>query len=140
MRQIFFFVVLFVCITFVTFLQAQREPAPSDPNKQERTTVIPAEKEKNVKNKQIREGTPFIAKRVYFRQTGQRTTMFTTDGKENYVVLENLSLERILTAMSEKPDRGIWLADGEFTEFRGTNYVLLRRAVVAPNVEISTHQ
>jgi hypothetical protein len=118
---------------FAAFSFAQREPVPSDPKKQEQPVIVPGSKEKNtVKNKQIREGTPFLGKRVYFRQTGQRTMMFTTDGKENYLVLENLSLERILDAMDKKPDRGVWLADGEFTEFQGANYVLIQRAVAAP--------
>ncbi|GHT31734.1 hypothetical protein FACS1894214_3290 [Planctomycetales bacterium] len=133
LKNVFYSIVAAGIILGSTFSFAQREPVPSDPKKQEQQVVVPGNKEKKtVKNKQIREGTPFLAKRVYFRQTGQRTMMFTTDGKENYLVLENLSLERILDAMDKKPDRGIWLADGEFTEFQGANYVLIQRAVAAP--------
>ncbi|MDR2643923.1 MAG: hypothetical protein LBC74_14170, partial [Planctomycetaceae bacterium] len=33
-------------------------------------------------------------------------------------------------AIDEKPARTNWKIDGEFTEFRGENYILIRRAVI----------
>jgi hypothetical protein len=51
-----------------------------------------------------------------------------------------LTLERILTAIQEKPERQFWKIEGVFTEFRGENFVFIRRAVVAqtPAVDIPT--
>ncbi|MDR0336317.1 MAG: hypothetical protein LBI18_04430 [Planctomycetaceae bacterium] len=81
--------------------------------------------------KRIREGTTFQNKRVFFRQTGSRTTMYTLDGNNRYVCLENLNLERILKSIAERPERGTWKIDGTFTEFNGENFVLISRAVVS---------
>jgi hypothetical protein len=69
---------------------------------------------------------------VSFRQTGDRTVLYTVEGNQRYTCLENLALDRILTATQERPDRRYWRIDGEFTEFRGENFVLIRRAVIAP--------
>ncbi|MDR0705294.1 MAG: hypothetical protein LBF88_09940 [Planctomycetaceae bacterium] len=108
---------------------SQREPAPNDPNTAEKQIVTKTEQKKVVK-KRNREGTIFQGKKVFFRQTGNRTTMYTENDNERFVCLENLNLERILKAMDEKPSRTTWKIDGEFTEFRGENYVLIRRAII----------
>lgn len=120
---------LFLLITAV--VSAQREPMPNDPSRQSKPVVAP-DKESDGRPKRIREGTAFRNRRVFFRQTGRRTTLYDVDGKERYLCLENLNLERILKAIEEQPARGIWTIDGVFTEFQGENYVLIQRAVVTP--------
>lgn len=110
---------------------AQREPVPANPDLQEKPVVAPPE-EKETKSKRIREGTCFRGKRVFFRTVGQRTMLYYLNEAEGYVCLENLNLERILNAMAERPGRGLWTVDGEFTEFRGENYILIKRAVLSP--------
>lgn len=109
----------------------QREPMPMDPTVQEKPVVVSQEEKEN-KSKRIREGTIFRNKRVSFRTVGQRTMLLALEGSESHVCLENLNLERILKAIDERPGRGVWTVDGEFTEFRGENYVLIKRAVLSP--------
>jgi hypothetical protein len=126
------FIGLFIISVFLfgnTVVFSQREPVPNDPNTVEKPIVTETEQKKVVK-KRNREGTIFQGKRVFFRQTGNRTTMYTENDNERFVCLENLNLERILKVIDEKPLRAIWKIDGEFTEFRGENYVLIRRAVI----------
>ncbi|MDR0608999.1 MAG: hypothetical protein LBG58_02720 [Planctomycetaceae bacterium] len=102
---------------------------PNDPNAVEKP-IVTEQEQKKVMKKRNREGTTIQGKKVFFRQTGNRTTMYTESDNERFVCLENLNLERILKAIDEKPSRTNWKIDGEFTEFRGENYILIRRAVI----------
>lgn len=110
---------------------AQREPMPPDPKETEKPIVQPGP-ETDPSVKRIREGTTFQGIRVYFRSQGERTVLYTVQDNKRFVCLENLNLERILKAIGDKPDRGVWKVDGMYTEFRGENYVLIQRAVVSP--------
>ncbi|MDR2116475.1 MAG: hypothetical protein LBP87_08840 [Planctomycetaceae bacterium] len=112
-----------------TVVFAQREPIHNDPNAVEKP-IIDEPEQKKVTKKRNREGTVFQGKKVFFRQTGNRTTLYTVDDNERFVCLENLNLERILRVIDEKSLQTTWKIDGEFTEFRGENYILIRRAVI----------
>ena len=94
--------------------------------------IVTNDAAKTLSKKRIREGTSFQGKKVFFRQTGNRTTMYGIEENDRYVCLENLNLERILQALEENPGRVEWRVDGVFTEFRGENFVLIQRAVAAP--------
>ncbi len=131
---------LFLVLLLVTqFVQAQRELMPAQPNSVERPVVSdPTNPDgspagKAAVKKRIREGAALIEKRVFFRETGNRTTLYTVDENDRFVCLENLNLQRILQAIEEKPERSIWKIDGTFTEFKGENFVLITRAVVSPD-------
>ncbi|MDR2441422.1 MAG: hypothetical protein LBE12_18835 [Planctomycetaceae bacterium] len=131
-KSIGIFLFLFLIIVFLfgdAAVFSQREPVPSDPNTVEKP-IVEEPVQKKVVKKRNREGTIFQGKKVSFRQTGNRTTLYTIDDNERFVCLENLNLERILKAIDEKPTRTTWKIDGEFTEFRGENYILIRRAVI----------
>lgn len=130
-----------VALVIASLALAQREPVPTQPGNMEKPIVDPnsvggsadGKEGKDVVKKRIREGTALIDKRVFFRQTGSRTTLYTLDENERYVCLENLNLQRILQAIEEKPERSVWRIDATFTEFRNENYVLITRAVIAPD-------
>ena len=109
---------------------AQRPDPPPQPNQNIRPIVAP-QTGATSRALRIREGTAFRNTLVQFRQTGDRTVLYTIEGSHRYTCLENLALERILTAMTEKPERQYWQIDGEFTEFRGENFVLIRRYFIA---------
>ncbi len=122
------------------WVQAQREPIPTQPDRVERPVVVGDTSSdigeaggKGMAKKRIREGTTLKDKRVFFRQTGIRTTMYTVDENDRFTCLENLNLQRILAAIEEKPERSIWKIDATFTEFMNENYVLITRAIVAPD-------
>lgn len=109
---------------------AQRAEVPLPPDQESKTIAVPSAKQM-LRTKRLREGTAFKGKYVSFRQTGDRIVLFTVEDNQRFICLENLALERIWTTVQEKPDRQFWKIDGEFTEFRGENFVLIRRAVVA---------
>lgn len=123
---------LFAFVLFASFAAwAQRPDPPSQPNQGFRPVAVPQDRQA-LGTQRIREGVAFRQMLVSFRQTGDRTVLYTVEGNQRYTCLENLALDRILTATQERPDRRYWRIDGEFTEFRGENFVLIRRAVIAP--------
>ena len=110
---------------------AQRAEVPTLPNQESRSIAVPAGQQ-TPHTQRIREGTAFRGKHVFFQQAGDRTVLYTVGDNQRFTCLENLALERILTTIRSNPDdRRFWNIDGEFTEFRGENFVLIRRAVVA---------
>ena len=77
----------------------------------------------------IREGTRLKDVTGRFRLSGDRVT-FRPDSKDEreLVVLENLLLDRI-TSADDFNSKRTWLVSGIVTQYRGTNYLLLTRAV-----------
>jgi len=109
----------------------QRPEPPSQPN--QRTNLIAApQSSQGLRTQRIREGTAFKDMHVFFRQIGDRTALFTVEDNQRFMCHENLTLERILTTIQDKPERQFWKISGEFAEFRGENFVFIRRAVAAP--------
>ncbi len=80
--------------------------------------------------RRVREGTEVVGESGYFRITGKRVSFFTDDGKEQYIVLENLNLERISRVISDNPNHLQWRVTGTVTEYRGSNFLFVRRAVL----------
>ena len=69
--------------------------------------------------------------------TGDRVIFFSTDGealsgdgKARFVGLENLNLQRIARTIADNPVELQWGVTGTITEFRGANFLLVRRAVL----------
>ncbi|MDR0522070.1 MAG: hypothetical protein LBH00_09500 [Planctomycetaceae bacterium] len=125
-----FFLIPAVLLSMSFAVSAQRVEVPPQPGQEEKP-IVSAPAGKDVKSKRIREGTACSGKKVFFRTAGDRTVLYTVEDNQRYTCLENLTLERVLTAIKEKPEHKIWKIEGEFTEFRGENYVLLRRATVS---------
>ena len=57
-------------------------------------------------------------------------TFFLADGKGRLVGLENLTLQRIAQVIADSPERLRWTVTGTITEYRGANYLLVRRAIL----------
>lgn len=82
----------------------------------------------------VREGTRWQNERGIFTLVGDRVT-FTNQQKQNFVVLENLNLERIVRTIEENrtvtdADTLEWNIDATVTEFRGQNFILVSRSVL----------
>jgi hypothetical protein len=93
--------------------------APSDPNTFEKPKL------------RHREGTQVVARRGRIERRGERFVFLGVEPAVQWMVLENLALERILRVIeTEESDNVEWTVDGMVTEFRGVNYLLLRRTVV----------
>jgi len=128
-RFIFIFVLLLSFGGFVVW--AQRPELPVQQPNQEIRPIAPSAAKQISRANRIREGTAFKGKHVFFRETGDQIVLYTVEDSQRFACLKNLALERILATMQEKPERQFWKIDGEFTEFRGENFVLISRAVVA---------
>jgi len=63
-----------------------------------------------------------------FKMAGDRLVFFLAAGKQQLIGLENLNLERIQRILTDNTDPLEWLVTGTVAEFRGTNYLFVRRA------------
>ena len=77
-----------------------------------------------------REGMTLTDVAGYFKMSGDRATFYPSDGGKSYAGLENLNLERITALVSENPRQIEWIVSGTLTEFRGSNYLLISKAVM----------
>ena len=112
----------------IFIVQGQRPESFVQPNQDIRPIAV-LSAQQLTRTQRIREDTAFKNLHVFFRQIGDRTAMYTLEDNRRFLCLENLTLERILTTIEEKPERQIWKIDGKFTEFHGENYVLIHRAI-----------
>jgi hypothetical protein len=77
---------------------------------------------------QVREGLELVDQPGSFKMAGDRVVFFMAGGKQQLIGLENLNLERIVRVLADNTGPLEWLVTGTVTEFRGTNYFLVRRA------------
>jgi hypothetical protein len=80
-----------------------------------------------------REGTRLVNQLGRFKTTGDRLTFELTGSDRAYLGLENLALERIGRVLADRQGQAEqlqWEVSGEFTEYRGTNYLLVMHAVL----------
>ena len=67
--------------------------------------------------------------------SGGRVLFFTADGKRRFVGLENLNLERVARTIAESPQTLQWSVTGTITEYRGANFLLVRRAILNRGIQ-----
>jgi len=79
----------------------------------------------------LREGTELQEATGYFRFVDNRVVFFRKNGDARYIGLENLNLERIVSEITNNPTQLEWKIVGSITEYRGANYLLVRRAVLS---------
>jgi hypothetical protein len=78
-----------------------------------------------------REGGKLTDQRGRIERRGERYVFLAENSTLHYIVLENLMLERVATVLDESAGGQLnWNVSGTITEFRGSNYILLQRAVV----------
>lgn len=78
----------------------------------------------------VREGSHFMNQRGSFRLAGDRVAFQLADVDRRLIVLENLTLERIAAQLAKSSDKSVWSVSGTITEYRGSNYLLVTRAVL----------
>ena len=78
----------------------------------------------------VREGTELVNVVGSFKLTGDRATFYPADGSGRFGGLENQTLERLATVISEDPSQLEWLVTGVVTEFKGNNYILVTKAIL----------
>lgn len=78
----------------------------------------------------LREGTRLVDVVGTFQVVADQATFNSVDGKYHLVGLENLTLERIVKRTRDEPQPLAWSVDGTVTEYLGSNYLLVTRAVL----------
>ena len=81
--------------------------------------------------RRLREGTELVDQVGHFEVSNQRLVFVADRGKLRLLGLENLNLERVARSVAGYSGQLNWKICGTVTEYRGTNYLLLRRAAVS---------
>lgn len=77
----------------------------------------------------LREGGRISQQKGIFTIAGDRVVFSPVDGTlPKMVVLENLSLQRVIQNLEGNSQQEVWLVTGRVTEFQGANYLFLERA------------
>ena len=96
---------------------------PTSPMKQEASQTPEKSEER------YREGTQLEKVRGRFQADFDRVEFLPEKGDSTWIVLENLTLQRVEDELKEEVELG-WQVDGMVTEYNGRNYLLLERAYV----------
>ncbi len=78
-----------------------------------------------------REGTEIVNQDGFFRQADDRIVFSPSGDNRQFIALENLNLERIAQVVADNPQQVKplqWSVTGTVTEYRGANYLFVRRA------------
>jgi len=113
-------VVVFVAVGLVQGADEPASPAAAKDTESKAAAV----------KQRVREGARLLEQQGSFQPAGDRF-MFVGQDQARFMVLENLALQRIALALSEPQTAPTWTVTGIVTEFRGANYLLVTRAVMA---------
>ncbi|MCE9605397.1 MAG: hypothetical protein K8U03_10915 [Planctomycetia bacterium] len=91
---------------------------------------LPAVDDDNRPRLRQREGAKLVDRRGRFELRGDRVIFLATNPDAHFVVLENLSLERVTRVLEESGSQLEWSVSGTLTEFRASNYLQISRALV----------
>lgn len=83
----------------------------------------------------LREGTNVEFERVICENRGERLVLEIPETHSSYIALENLAAQRILEALVDNESDRYWSCTGSLTEFRGKNFLMLKRVRRAAKVE-----
>jgi len=87
-------------------------------------------------SERLREGTKLIEVVGTFQSIGGESVTFSPVGtgtnKDSYRVLENLALQRVSQELDGNKGARQWTVSAEVTEYKGNNYLLLKKVVVRP--------
>jgi hypothetical protein len=112
--------------------EAAAATGKNEPNKTASTASKDLAKSKDVVR--LREGHRFENLTAMIQITETERFLATIEGDKNFLVLENLALERIAEAMRVDSTDNRWVLTGRVTEFRGQNYVWVERATRAAKI------
>lgn len=121
-----------ILAALICFLpHVSRGNGPSNPNAAAVSNAPSSATGRNTNPKRQREGLRLNEIVGTFEEVGDSQFTFTPENsKESYRILENLALERIANVAAETASGQLWIVSGQLTEFRGSNYLLISRAVI----------
>jgi hypothetical protein len=108
---------VFVLVALIGFASAAQEG---------RIRMVSRDKSK------LREGARLIDRDGKFSDRGERWYFNLGPEAESFTILENQTLERVVSASSNQDEGQTWTVTGLVTEFNGNRYLLLERAVLRP--------
>jgi hypothetical protein len=120
------FAIAVLALTVVE-LPAEQAPRPSTAAQPSPGTIA-AESASPGETRQ-REGVTFDQE-GFVQFTGERMTFISLDGQHRLVMLENLALDRVGRSVRDSTAKTRWKVTGTITEYQGSNYLLLGRAVL----------
>jgi hypothetical protein len=136
-------VALFLAIAAASWAAAQNRdlsgsaanvPSAAQPSPSATTTTSGAAGAKA--SERLREGTKLIDIVGTFQSIGGESVTFTPAGtgsnKDSFRVLENLALQRVSQELEGNKGARQWTVSAEVTEYKGNNYLLLKKIVVHP--------
>jgi hypothetical protein len=106
--------------------QSDDNESPAQQSQRAATTETSGASDEN----RLREGANIHDRIGRFEFTGDRITFYPVDSGEPLRALENLSLERIARVLEETRGQREWSVSGTVTEYQGSNFILVTRAVV----------
>jgi hypothetical protein len=129
---------LAICVVTVATLMSDELPRGPAPGAGSARTALPASPaagprrpDEEKLGERLREGTRLTDVSGSFQIAGDRISFHPDGGKgESYRVLENLALERVDRFLGQARGTPTWTVSGVITEFRGTNYLLVAKAMV----------
>ena len=78
----------------------------------------------------LREGAVLADQPGTFQLVGKRMVFVGEGDGRQFVMLENLALERIIRLVRQTAIPQTWLVSGTVTEYQGSNFLLIDRAVI----------
>ncbi len=87
--------------------------------------------------RRAREGTEIVDQVGHFQITGDRVVFFSEPDNRRFVSLENLNLERVARTIADRPEPLQWKISGLVTEFRGSNFLLIQRAILRGKSDVA---
>jgi hypothetical protein len=107
---------------------AEDAPAAPATDAKARSTFQPSASKAG---QRAREGSLVSDETGSFEFVGERIIFVPGGGRESLRVLENLALERIVRELGDARDQRNWVISGVLTEFKGANYLLVTKAMLA---------
>lgn len=99
------------------------------PGTSSQVSTVPQESPISADDPLVREGEVWHNELGHIFLTGSRYAFRPVQGGRSVIVLENLNLQRVVQRLDETPQAPIWSISGVITEFQGSNYLLIERAV-----------
>ena len=85
-----------------------------------------------------REGSLLTEESGSFEFVGERVVFVPAGSRDSFRVLENLALERIVRELGDGRDQRNWIVSGQFTEYKGANYLLVVKSQIKTTPAVAT--
>ncbi len=82
------------------------------------------------KKNRLREGAEIVDEVGSFEWIGDRLSFSPEKGGHVFKILENRMMERVVQTQETSTSKLIWVVTGTITEYRGSNYLLMKHVIL----------